>query len=61
MWTASTIKLAIVVDLLTRARAGQIALTPADRQLMTDMMQICQGEVSMVGCSSPSQPGSTER
>ena len=24
MWTASTIKLAMVVDLLTRARAGQI-------------------------------------
>lgn len=38
MWTASTIKLAMVVDLLTRASAGQIALTPADRQLMTDMM-----------------------
>ena len=30
MWTASTIKLAMVVDLLTRARAGQISLTPAD-------------------------------
>ena len=38
MWTASTIKLAMVVDLLTRARAGQIELTPADRQLMADMM-----------------------
>ncbi len=38
MWTASTIKLAMVVDLLTRARAGQITLTPADRQLMADMM-----------------------
>lgn len=38
MWTASTIKLAMVVDLLTRARAGQIALTPADNQLMADMM-----------------------
>ncbi len=29
-WTASTIKLAMVVDLLTRARAGQISLSPAD-------------------------------
>ncbi len=38
IWTASTIKLAMVVDLLTRARAGQISLTNADRQLMTDMM-----------------------
>lgn len=38
MWTASTIKLAMVVDLLTRASAGQIALTPNDRQLMSDMM-----------------------
>ncbi|MCV7225950.1 tat pathway signal sequence [Mycolicibacterium komossense] len=38
IWTASTIKLAMVVDLLTRASAGQIALTPADQQLMVDMM-----------------------
>ena len=38
MWTASTIKLAMVVDLLTRAHAGKITLTPADRQLMADMM-----------------------
>lgn len=38
IWTASTIKLAMVVDLLTRERTGQIALTPADRQLMADMM-----------------------
>lgn len=38
MWTASTIKLAMVVDLLTRARAGQITLTPADRHLMANMM-----------------------
>ena len=37
-WTASTIKLAMVVDLLTRARAGQISLSPADSQLMADMM-----------------------
>jgi hypothetical protein len=38
IWTASTIKLAMVVDLLTRATTGQIALTPQDRQLMADMM-----------------------
>lgn len=38
IWTASTIKLAMVVDLLTRARAGQITMTPADRQLMVAMM-----------------------
>ena len=39
IWTASTIKLAMVVDLLTRATAGQITLTPQDRQLMVDMMK----------------------
>lgn len=38
IWTASTIKLAMVVDLLTRATAGQISLTAEDRQLMADMM-----------------------
>ncbi|AQA03286.1 tat pathway signal sequence [Mycobacterium sp. MS1601] len=38
IWTASTIKLAMVVDLLTRATAGQITLTNADRQLMAAMM-----------------------
>lgn len=38
IWTASTIKLAMVVDLLTRATAGQISLTDQDRQLMADMM-----------------------
>lgn len=39
IWTASTIKLAMVVDLLTRARTGQITLTAADQQLMVDMMR----------------------
>lgn len=38
IWTASTIKLAMVVDLLTRASSGKITLTDADRQLMTAMM-----------------------
>ncbi len=37
-WTASTIKLAMVVDLLTRQRAGTIALSNSDRGLMAAMM-----------------------
>jgi hypothetical protein len=37
-WTASTIKLAMVVDLLTRQRAGTIALSDSDRGLMAAMM-----------------------
>jgi hypothetical protein len=39
IWTASTIKLAMVVDLLTRATAGQITMTAEDRQLMVDMLR----------------------
>ncbi|RMI32405.1 tat pathway signal sequence [Nocardia stercoris] len=38
MWTASTIKLAIAVDLLQRARAGALTLTPADRERMDAML-----------------------
>jgi beta-lactamase class A len=38
VWTASTIKLAMVVDLLTRARAGAVTLTDSDRSLMAAMM-----------------------
>jgi beta-lactamase class A len=38
IWTASTIKLAMVVDLLTRARAGAISLTAADQKLMSAML-----------------------
>lgn len=38
VWTASTIKLAMVVDLLTRARAGTISLTDSDRSQMSAMM-----------------------
>jgi hypothetical protein len=38
IWTASTIKLAMVVDLLTRAGAGQISLTDDDRRLMSAML-----------------------
>jgi beta-lactamase class A len=38
VWTASTIKLAMVVDLLTRQRAGSIPLTDADNRLITAML-----------------------
>jgi hypothetical protein len=37
-WTASTIKLAMVVDLFTRDRAGEISLTEDDRTLITAML-----------------------
>jgi beta-lactamase class A len=39
VWSASTIKLAIVVDLLTRQRAGAITLNEADTGLMAAMLQ----------------------
>lgn len=39
IWTASTIKLAMVVDLLNRETAGQIELRQSDRQLMVDMLR----------------------
>ncbi|CQD15369.1 LppW protein [Mycolicibacterium conceptionense] len=39
IWTASTIKLAMVVDLLTRERAGALRLSGGDRQLMVDMLR----------------------
>jgi hypothetical protein len=38
VWTASTIKLAMVVDLLTRQRAGSITLTEADNRLIAAML-----------------------
>jgi hypothetical protein len=38
VWTASTIKLAMVVDLLTRQRAGSITLTDADHRLIAAML-----------------------
>lgn len=37
-WTASTIKLAMVVDLFTRDRAGEITLTAEDRSLIAAML-----------------------
>ncbi len=38
VWTASTIKLAMVVDLLSRQRGGSITLTDADNQLIAAML-----------------------
>ena len=38
IWTASTIKLAIVVDLLARTYAGQVRLSDQDRQLISAML-----------------------
>ncbi|MDT5336205.1 MAG: hypothetical protein QOD90_1710 [Mycobacterium sp.] len=38
VWTASVIKLAMVVDLLTRARAGAISLSESDQNQMAAMM-----------------------
>ncbi|MBM7860966.1 serine hydrolase [Lentzea nigeriaca] len=37
-WTASTIKLAMIVNLLERNRSGKIKLTADDRRLMTAML-----------------------
>jgi hypothetical protein len=39
IWTASTIKLAMVADLLTRERAGSLRLSDADRRLMVAMLR----------------------
>jgi hypothetical protein len=39
VWTASTIKLAMVVDLLSRQRAGTLTLTDDDRALMAAMLR----------------------
>jgi hypothetical protein len=38
VWTASTIKLAMTVDLFTRDRAGDISLTAGDRELIRRML-----------------------
>ncbi|MEH3139814.1 MAG: tat pathway signal sequence [Mycobacterium kyogaense] len=39
IWTASTIKLAMVADLLLREESGAVRLTATDRQQMTDMLR----------------------
>lgn len=56
IWTASTIKLAMVVDLLTRERAGHITLRPADRQLMADMMHSSDSDAATALWSRYSGP-----
>ena len=39
IWTASTIKLAMVADLLTRERTGALRLTEGDRRQMGAMLR----------------------
>lgn len=39
IWTASTIKLAMVADLLSREQAGALRLTATDREQMTAMLR----------------------
>lgn len=46
IWTASTIKLAMVADLLTRARAGTIVLTDADRSQMVAMLRYSDNDAA---------------
>ncbi|MBJ8337924.1 tat pathway signal sequence [Antrihabitans sp. YC3-6] len=46
VWTASTIKLAMVVDLLTRNRAGSITLTDEDRDEMQRMLHSSDDEAA---------------
>jgi hypothetical protein len=45
-WTASTIKLAMVVNLLERNRSGKITLTADDRRLMTAMLHSSDDEAA---------------
>ncbi|MEU0880224.1 tat pathway signal sequence [Lentzea sp. NPDC005914] len=45
-WTASTIKLAMVVNLLERNRSGKIKLTTDDRRLMTAMLHSSDDEAA---------------
>lgn len=46
IWTASTIKLAMVADLLTRERAGALRLTDSDRRLMVAMLRNSDNEAA---------------
>lgn len=46
IWTASTIKLAMVADLLTRERVGALRLTDADRRLMVAMLRNSDNEAA---------------
>ena len=45
-WTASTIKLAMVVDLFTRDHAGEITLTGEDRDLIQSMLNSSDDEAA---------------
>lgn len=45
-WTASTIKLAMVVDLFTRDRSGSISLTSGDRALVRAMLHTSDDEAA---------------
>ncbi|MGA5464957.1 tat pathway signal sequence [Mycobacterium sp. NPDC050041] len=46
VWTASTIKLAMVADLLTRERAGSVRLGEGDRRLMVAMLRSSDNEAA---------------
>lgn len=46
IWTASTIKLAMVADLLTREQAGTLRLTAADRDQMAAMLRSSDNEAA---------------
>jgi hypothetical protein len=46
VWTASTIKLAMAVDLLTRERAGTVRLTQTDRSTMDRMLRVSDDEAA---------------
>ena len=51
IWTASTIKLAMVADLLTRERTGALRLTDADRRQMVAMLRSSDNAVADALCS----------
>jgi hypothetical protein len=46
IWSASTIKLAIAVDLLVRNRSGTIKLTPQDQKLMQAMIHASDNDAT---------------
>jgi len=46
VWTASTIKLAMAVDLLTRERAGTVQLSQTDRSTMDRMLRVSDDEAA---------------
>jgi hypothetical protein len=48
IWTASTIKLAMVADLLTREQSGAIRLSTTDRQQMVAMLRSSDNDAAVV-------------